>query len=68
MKDKEKIIKRESVLMTVEELAERWGVNKGTIRGQIDAGKIKVIRIGRLIKISRSHVEMLEQGQARNVG
>ena len=49
-------------VMTVEEVAERWGVNPRTIRDEITRGKIKVIRIGRLVKISRSHVEFLESG------
>lgn len=49
-----------SVLMTVEELAERWGVHPLTIRGMISKGSIKALRIGRLVKISRSHVEFLE--------
>lgn len=59
---------KESVLMTVEELAERWGVNPRTIRSEIGAGRIKCIRIGRLVKISRSHVMFLEQGGTRNAG
>jgi excisionase family DNA binding protein len=46
--------------MTVEELAERWGVHPLTIRGMISKGSIKALRIGRLVKISRSHVEFLE--------
>jgi len=49
-----------SVLMTVEELAERWDVHPLTIRGMIAKGTIKALRIGRLVKISRSHVEFLE--------
>lgn len=49
-----------SVLMTVEELAERWDVHPLTIRGMIAKGSIKALRIGRLVKISRSHVEFLE--------
>jgi excisionase family DNA binding protein len=57
-------MKKESVLMTVEELAERWGVNTRTIRSEIQAGRIKAIRIGRLVKVSRSHVEFLENGGA----
>lgn len=50
-----------TVLMTVEELAERWGVNPRTIRSEIEAGRIKVMRIGRLVKISKGHVENLER-------
>lgn len=55
-----------SVLMTVEELAERWDVHPRTIRGMIEKGTIKALRIGRLVKISRSHVEFLEANGHRN--
>jgi hypothetical protein len=34
-------LKSQSVLMTVEELADRWGVEHRTIRSQIKAGRIK---------------------------
>ena len=56
-------------MMTVEEVAERWGVHARTIRGMIKAGEIVALRIGRLVKISRSHIEYLEQnGNRRRMG
>lgn len=53
---------QQPTLLTVEELANRWGVTARLIRSQIDLGRIKALRIGRLIKISRSHVEFVENG------
>lgn len=55
----------EKTLLTVEELAERWGVGRKAIRGMIDRGEVKVVRVGRLIKISRSHVEFIENGNEK---
>jgi excisionase family DNA binding protein len=49
-------------MMTVEEVAERWGVNARTIYGMIKKGRIKALNVGRLVRISRSHVEFLESG------
>lgn len=47
-------------MMTVEELAERWGVHQQTVRKAIDNGQIKAVRVARAIRIARSHVEHLE--------
>lgn len=58
-------MEKKLAVMTVEEVAERWGVNPRTIREEIARGKIKAIRIGRLVKISRSHVEFIESGGGR---
>ncbi len=49
-------------MMTVDEVAERWGVNPRTVYGMIAAKKIKVVRVGRLVRISRSHIEFIESG------
>jgi excisionase family DNA binding protein len=55
--------------MKISDLAERWGVGERTIRKMIASGEIKVLRIGRLVKISRSHVEWLEEkGTVRDAG
>jgi excisionase family DNA binding protein len=49
-----------SVMMTVEEVAERWGVHPRTIRSAIKKKQITALHVGRLIRISRSHIEFLE--------
>jgi excisionase family DNA binding protein len=47
-------------MLTVAELAERWRVKPRTIYAMIAEKKIVVLRVGRLVRISRSHVEFLE--------
>ena len=47
---------------TVAEVAELLGVNHKTVRGEIDAGRIKVVRLGRVIRIMRPEVERLIAG------
>lgn len=49
-------------MMTVDDVATRWGVRARTIYAMIADGKIKALRVGRLVRISRSHVEFLEGG------
>lgn len=51
----------QKTMMSVEEVAERWGVHPQTIYSAISKGQIKALRVGRLVRISRSHVEFLEQ-------
>jgi excisionase family DNA binding protein len=51
-------------MMTVEELAKRWAVSPRTIYGMIERREIAALRVGRLVRISRSHVETLEQQNA----
>lgn len=51
----------ESVMMSVEELAERWRVDVRTIRKAIARREVIAIRVGRTIRIARSHIEKLEQ-------
>lgn len=53
-------------MMTVEELAERWNVHPRTIYGAIEKKQIVALRIGRLVRISISHVEFLEKNGQRN--
>lgn len=48
-------------MMTAEELAKRWSVSAKTIYGMIVRREIVALRVGRLIRISRSHVESLER-------
>jgi excisionase family DNA binding protein len=47
-------------MMTVDELAKRWAVSPKTIYGMIDRREIVALRVGRLVRISRSHVEAIE--------
>jgi excisionase family DNA binding protein len=47
-------------MLTVEDLAERWGVNHKTIRDAIQMKQIVALRLGRALRISRAHVETLE--------
>ncbi len=55
----------QKVMMTVEEVATRWGVGPRTIYAMIADGKITVLRVGRLVRISRSHIEHLEANGGR---
>lgn len=48
-------------MMTVEELAERWGLNPKTVYAAVEKGQLVALRVGRVLRISRSHVEALEQ-------
>jgi excisionase family DNA binding protein len=45
-------------LLTVPELAARWGVHQRTIRRMIKNKKIKVIRLGRSIRVHPSVAEL----------
>jgi excisionase family DNA binding protein len=45
-------------LLTVDELADRWNVHPRTIRRKIKAKKIKVIRIGRSVRVHPSVAEL----------
>lgn len=51
-----------STVYTVEELAERWAVSPKAIYGMINSGKLVALRVGRVLRISRSHVEAMERG------
>lgn len=52
-------------MMTVEEVASRWGVTPRTIYAMIANKKITALRVGRLVRISRSHIERLEADGGR---
>ena len=54
--------KMPSVMMTVDEVAERWGVSPKAIYGMIERRELVALRVGRVLRISRSHVESKEQG------
>lgn len=55
-------------MMTVEELAARWSVHPRTIYAAIAKKQITALRVGRLVRISISHVEFLEKNGQRNAG
>lgn len=61
----DEVVPERKTMMTVEEVAERWGVNTRTIYAAIAKGQVKAMRVGRLVRISRSHVEFLEDGQRK---
>lgn len=54
-------IERRSVLMRVEEVAERWDLNVKTVYGMIDRGELAARRCGRLVRVPRRVVESFEQ-------
>ncbi len=57
----------ERTMITVDEVATRWGVKPRTIYAMIADGKITALRVGRLVRISRSHIEYLESSGGRAV-
>ena len=59
--------KGKTIMMTVEEVAERWSVHPRTIRSAISKKQIVALRVGRLVRISRSHIEFLEANGDRRV-
>jgi len=55
---------RTSTVLTVDELAVRWGVDRKSIYLQIQRGNLPVMRIGRSIRIPLTLVQEYEQGSA----
>lgn len=56
-------------MLTVEQLAKRWCVNAKTIYAAIQAQQLRVLRIGRVIRVPVDVVEELEsQGRAVPTG
>jgi excisionase family DNA binding protein len=53
--------KIEPATFKVSELAARWNMNEKTIYQAVRDGKLKAIRIGPTIRISRSYVANLEE-------
>lgn len=60
MESLQQVMSEFPAMLTVEQLAKRWGVNHKTIYAAIQAKQIKVLRLGRIIRIPRSVVERLE--------
>jgi excisionase family DNA binding protein len=49
-----------STLMRVEEVAERWGIDRKTVYSMISRGQLSARRCGRLVRIPRNVVESFE--------
>jgi excisionase family DNA binding protein len=56
----------ESTMLTTGELAERWRVSIGLIRGQIYQGKIPTLRVGRRYLVPVWWIEDAEKGEIDN--
>ena len=52
-------------MLSVAELASRWGVSERVILKAVAEGTIVARRIGPTVKIARSHVEYLERNGTR---
>lgn len=50
-------------VLTIKELAKRWGLDPKTVRAGIEEGHLPAFRIGRRVLIPRAAVERLEQGR-----
>jgi excisionase family DNA binding protein len=55
-------------MLSVDELAARWGVDRKTIYLQIQRCQLPAVRIGRAIRIPLGIVESVEQGGAVREG
>jgi len=51
-------------MLSVEEVASRWSVSAKTIYGMIQRREIVARKIGRILRIPRAVVELLEQASA----
>jgi len=52
-------------LLSLRELAKRWGLDVKTLRGMIDRGELPVVRLGRLIRVPVAVIRSIEsQGSA----
>ena len=49
-------------MLTIKEFAEIFHVTKGTVLNWINAGRVKVIRIGSTIRIEQSEVDRIKSG------
>ena len=47
-------------LFTVDDLADRWGVNHKTVRAMIERGEVRCFRVGRHIRITAEAVRECE--------
>jgi excisionase family DNA binding protein len=58
-----------ATLLSLRELAQRWGVDVKTLRGMIDRGELPVVRLGRLIRVPVAVIRSIEsQGSAAPAG
>ena len=55
-------------LLSVDEVAARWGVHVKTVYAAIQRREIRAIRIGRILRISVAELESIEQGRVVQEG
>lgn len=49
-------------MFTIQEVADMFHVTRKTVYNWINAGRIKVIRIGGVLRIQKSEVERIQRG------
>ncbi|BBY97866.1 excisionase family DNA-binding protein [Mycolicibacterium fallax] len=54
----------EPELISVDQLAARWSVHPDTVRALIAGGRLKSVRVGRLLRIRREAAEAYLAGAA----
>jgi excisionase family DNA binding protein len=50
-------------MLTVEELAQRWGIHAKTLYLEIQRGRLHAVRLGRVLRVPIAVVESFEQGR-----
>lgn len=55
-------------MLTVDELAARWRLDRKTVYTEIAAGRIPALRVGRVYRIPLVAVASLEQGRVASPG
>lgn len=50
-------------MLTIKEFAAIFHVTKGTVLNWINAGRVKVVRIGATIRIEQSEVDRIKKGE-----
>lgn len=53
----------EAVVLTVDELAARWRLDRKTVYSEIAEGRIPALRLGRVYRVPLAAVLSLEQGR-----
>jgi excisionase family DNA binding protein len=56
------------MMISVEEVASRWGLNVKTVYAMIDRGELVARRFGRVLRIPRAVVESYEQASVAPEG
>lgn len=58
----------QTTMMSVDQLAARWGIHRQTVYKAIKDGNIIASHIGGRVLIARSHVEFIEEKGTRRAG